>query len=215
MASVYLKAALITFAVLLIGFFFIGQLDSLRANELRSSVDDLALQSETERLLFLYAQTTGNSTKELCTYLSGSSRQREDKAFALSQKIQYYEKGNLLNGEYDRIRNQYYLANAGLYLNLLAAKRYCGSVPYTTILFFYRISPDCPECRAQGGVLDSMRAGYPSMRVFAFPLDADNPVVKALMQRHEIKEAPSLVIDDGKVLTGLKSGGEILPYAGG
>lgn len=212
MASVYLKAALLTIAVLLIGFFFIGQLDAMRAAELRSSVEELALQSETERLLFLYAQTGNGSPAGLCTYLSESSRQREDKAFALSQKIQYYENGNLLNGEYDAIRNQYYLANAGLYLNLLAAEEYCGASPYSTVLFFYRISPDCAECRAQGGVLDSMRGSHPSMRVFAFPIDTSNPVVKALMQQHGITSAPSVVINEGKVLPGLKSEGEIAPY---
>ena len=135
MASPYLKAALLTLAIILLGFFFISQLDAMRASELQSSVDDLLLQSETERLLFLYAQTVDNSTGELCTYLSDSTRAKEDTAFALSQKIQAYESGNLLSGDYDRIRNQYYLANAGLYLDLMGAEKYCNSVNYTTVLF--------------------------------------------------------------------------------
>ena len=212
MASPYVKAALITAAVLLFGFFVIGQLDAMRASELKTSVDNLLLQSETERLLFLYAQTMDNSTVALCTYLSDSTKAKEDTAFALSQKIQAYESGNLLSGDYDQIRNQYYLANAGLYLDLMGAEKYCQTANYTTVLFFYRINPDCPECRAQGSVLDSMRADHPSMRVFAFPLDTDNPVVRALAQRHGISDAPSLVIDDEKVLDGLKSSDEIGEY---
>jgi hypothetical protein len=214
MANLYLKAALLTVAITMVGFFFIFQLDASRASELRSSVDELALQSETERLLFLYTQTLNGSGSELCAYLSKSAQQREDKAFALSQKIQYYEKGNLLNSDYDRIRNQYYLANAGLYLNLLAAKKYCGSAPYTTVVFFYRISPDCPECRAQGGVLDELRKKEPTLRVFAFPLDTDNPVVLAFAERHGITSAPTLIVDDSVVLRGLQNEEEIGAYIG-
>ena len=207
--SPYINAALLTLAITLLGFFFISQLDSMRASELKSNVDDLMLQSESERLLFLYAQTVDNSTSQLCAYLTRSAQTREDKAFALSQKILYYEKGNLLNSDYERIRNQYYLANAGLYLNIRAAEKYCGAVPYTTVLFFYRISPDCPECRAQGGVLDSMRLKYPSLKVFAFPVDTENPVVMAFIEQHKVTSAPTLVIDSETVLTGLKSEEEI------
>ncbi|HIH18418.1 TPA: hypothetical protein HA225_00395, partial [Candidatus Micrarchaeota archaeon] len=57
MASPYIKAGLLTLAITLLGFFFITQLDSMRAGELRSSVDELMFQSESERMLFLYAQT--------------------------------------------------------------------------------------------------------------------------------------------------------------
>ncbi len=212
MASVYLKAALLTLAVALIGFFFVSQIDAMRANELKGDVDSLMLQSESERLLFLYAQTMDNSSEALCTYLQKSTQAKSDKAFALSQRIQYYEKGNLLDANYDRIRDQYYLANAGLYLNLRAAEKYCGSSPYTTVLYFYRISPDCPNCRAQGGVLDSMRANYPMLRVFAFPVDTDNPIVMAFVQRHGITDAPALVVDDKVVLRGLQSESDLAIY---
>ena len=205
MASPYLKAALLTLALTMLGFFFISQLDSMRANELRNEISALAAQSESERLLFLYSQVMDNSTVELCTYLSGAEQRQAGKAYELMRKIQYYEQSNVVNADYDRIREQYYLSNAGLYINMLAAKKNCGSSGYTTMLFFYRIKPDCPECRVQGGVLDNLRASRPELRVFAFPLDSNVPVVGALVARHNISQAPSLVIDDSIVLSGLQS----------
>ncbi|MFA6214641.1 MAG: hypothetical protein WC717_05190 [Candidatus Micrarchaeia archaeon] len=212
MANVYLKAALLTLSVALVGFFLVSQIDAVRANELKGDVEGLLLQSESERLLFLYAQTMDNSSEALCAYLQKSAQAKSDKAFALSQRIQYYEKGNLLDANYDRIRDQYYLANAGLYLNMRSAEKYCGSSPYTTVLYFYRISPDCPNCRAQGGVLDGMRADYPMLRVFAFPIDTDNPVVNAFVERHGIADAPSLVVDDRVVLRGLQGESDLSVY---
>lgn len=212
MASPYLKAALLTAAIALLGFFFISQLDAMRANELRASVEELGLQTDTERALFLYTQVMGNSSEELCNYASGSEQGRADRAYLLSEKIRYYEQSNVLNADYDRIRNQYYVANAALYLNMRAAEKYCGRGNYTTVLFFYRIKPDCPECRAQGGVLDSLRAKHPKLRIFAFPIDADNPVVGLLLKRHAIPSAPALVIDDRSVLSGLKDEAEVEKY---
>jgi hypothetical protein len=214
MASTYLKAAALTLALTCLGFFFISQLDAMRAAELRASIEDLMFQSETERLLFLYEQAMGNSSQGFCDYLSDVQSQRANRAYELSQKIAYYEKSNVLNSEYERIRGQYYQANAALYLNLRAAEKYCGTSPYSTVLFFYRITPDCPECRAQGGVLDNLRKEYPDMRVFAFPIGTNYAFINVLAGRHNVTAAPALVIDDNYVLSGLKSEDEVAPYLG-
>ncbi len=214
MASPYLKAALLTLAIAALGFFFIGQLDSMRASELRASVDELMFQSESERLLALYSQVMDNSSGELCGYASTATRAKEDKAYALAEKIRYYEQSNIVNSEYDKIRNQYYLANAELYLNMRSTARYCGSSPYTTVLFFYKVRENCPECRAQGGVLDSLRSKYPNLRVFAFPSDSDQDFINVFIRRHKITQAPSLVINDSVVLQGLQSEAEVEKYLG-
>lgn len=213
-SSPYAKAALLTAAIALLGFFFISQLDAMRAAELRTSVDDLYLQSESERLLFMYSQVMGNSTAELCGYFSKTTQAKEDKAYALSEKIRYYEQSNVINSEYEKIRDQYYLSNMALYLNMRSAAEYCGQSPYTTVLFFYRIKQDCPECRAQGGVLDSLRKTHPSLRVFAFPNDTGNEFINVFLRRHGISSVPALVIDDSAVLQGLKSEREVEGYLG-
>ena len=83
MASPYLKAALLTLALTMLGFFFISQLDAMRANELRDEINSLASQSESERLLFLYAQVMDNSSVEMCTYLSGAEQRQASKAYEL------------------------------------------------------------------------------------------------------------------------------------
>jgi len=214
MANAYLKAALVTIAITLLGFFFISQLDSMRADELKDSVNDLVFQSESERMLYLYAQVMGNDTGELCSYISGTEKTKASRTYELSEKIRYYERSNLMNAEYERIRNQYYLSNAALYLNTRAAEKYCGQSPYTTVLFFYKVKGDCPECRTQGGALDELGAKYPKLRVFAFPADTEHEFINVFLARHNITTVPAVVIDDNVVLEGLQSKQELEKYIG-
>ncbi|MCX6771513.1 MAG: hypothetical protein NTX79_05660 [Candidatus Micrarchaeota archaeon] len=209
MANVYLKAAMLTAALALLGFFFISQLDAMRTNELKREVGNLAMQAESERQMFLYWQLLGNGSGEMCSYFSGEAGRRASATYDLTQKISAYEKSNVLGSEYDGIRRQYYISNAGLYINLLAAEKYCGTAPYKTILFFYRIGTDCPECRAQGGVLDSLQAGRSDIRVFAFPIDSGEPVIGMLANRSNVTSVPAVVVGDGKPLFGLVGQGEL------
>jgi len=202
-SSPYLKAALLTMALALLGFFFITQLDAMRAGELRAAVDELRMQSEAERMLYFYSQVMGDDSGELCGYLSSTAKAKADRAWALSEKIGFYEKSNIVNADYEKIKGQYYLANAALYLNMRAMGKYCGSLPYDTVLFFYRTRQDCPECRAQGGVLDSLRPSHPSMQVFAFPIDSDYDFVNVFAKRHNLASVPALVVNDQVVLVGL------------
>ena len=53
MISPYIKAALVTLAITLFGFFLISQLDAMKATELQRNVDELIFQSQTERAMFL------------------------------------------------------------------------------------------------------------------------------------------------------------------
>ena len=205
MSNTYLKAALITAALTLLGFFFISQLDAMRANEIRNGVDDLVFQSDSDRMLSLYASVMDNSSTELCVYASASEENQASQAYSLLEKINYYEKSNVVNSDYERIKSRYYLSNALLYLNMRAQEKYCGDSPYTTVLFFYRVKTDCPECRAQGGVLDGLRQTHPNLRVFAFPSDSGLDFINAFIKRHNITSVPSLVIDDSIVLAGLQS----------
>lgn len=214
MVSPYIKAALVTVALTLFGFFVIGQLDAMRAAELRASVDDLLVQSESERLLYTYAQVMGNDSGALCDFVSTSSESQSSRTYALSEKIRYYEQSNLLNADYQRIKDEYYVSNAALYLNARAMAKYCGTTPYRTVLFFYRVNSDCPECRAQGGILDTIVSTHDNVRVFAFPADSNLSFVRLLVKHNNIRAVPSVVIDDSTVLSGLQSEEQLNKYLG-
>ena len=214
MTSPYVKAALITIAIVALGFFFISQLDAMRAGELQGSVNDLLFQAQSEQLIYTYFQTMGNSTQDYCSYIYGSTQQKASQIYDLAEKISYYEKSNLVNAEYNRIRDQYYLSNAQLYLNARAAAKYCGASPYTTILYFYKVKEDCPECRAQGQLLDAVVSKNPSVRVFAFPSDSGYPFIDIFLHRSGITQVPAVVINDKVVLQGLHDEAEIEKYIG-
>ena len=215
MANAYLKAALLTIALTLLAFFFIAQLDAMRAAELRKGVEDLVLESESERLVYQYAEIFGEQGSGLCGYVSSASKARTDKAYELAEKIRYYELSNVVNDEYEQIKTQYFLSNAGLYLNVQATKKYCGSYPYKAVLFFYRAVEDCSECRAQGGVLDTIVKEREDVRVFAFHIDTSHEFINVLARRHNITSVPAIVVDESIVLYGLQDREALLPLLEG
>jgi len=209
MANVYMKAFFLTAAVVLLAFFFISQLDLMRTADLQREIDAMTFDSESERLIYAYTQLMGNGTQAVCSYASGTAKARAARAYALSEKIRYFEQSNVVNADYERIKEQYYLANAALYVNVQTAAKYCGTSPYATILFFYKTRQDCPECQAQGAVLDNIVNSNANVRVFAFPIDTDYEFVNMLAQGHSVASAPALVVNEGKVLTGLHSEDEL------
>ncbi|MCX6769867.1 MAG: hypothetical protein NT051_04280 [Candidatus Micrarchaeota archaeon] len=209
MANVYMKAFFLTAAIVLLAFFFINQLDLMRATDLQRGIDSMLFDSESERLVYAYTQLMGNDTQAVCSYASSTAKARATRAYELSEKIRYFEQSNVVNADYERIKEQYYLANAALYVNVQTAAKYCGTGPYTTILFFYKTRQDCPECQAQGAVLDSVVKGNSNVRVFAFPIDTDYEFVNMLARGHNATSAPSIVVNEGNVLSGLHSEDEI------
>jgi hypothetical protein len=52
------------------------------------------------------------------------------------------------------------------------------------------------------------------MMVFAFPIGTGYAFINVLVGRHGVAAAPSLVINDNYVLSGLKSEEEVAPYLG-
>lgn len=88
------------------------------------------------------------------------------------------------------------------YYSLLQIKDYLLTKEYhdrckqntVSILYFYDV--DCTTCRAQSVILDKIVADYPEIRVYYFDKTTNNPALDTLSSIFNIKENPSLIIND-------------------
>jgi hypothetical protein len=79
----------------------------------------------------------------------------------------------------------------------------CKTKP-TFVIYFYGNADICPECVKTGAALTSLRGDYENMRVYAFDMNLDLPLIKSFAKIYNIKNEslPALVIDK-KVYGGL------------
>lgn len=81
----------------------------------------------------------------------------------------------------------------------------CQTKP-TFVIYFYGNEDICPECVKTGAALTSLRQDYASMRVYAFDMNLDLPIIKSFANIYNIdnESLPALVIDK-KVYGGLNT----------
>lgn len=104
--------------------------------------------------------------------------------------------------EYEQLRRRYFLANMRFYLMLKEYQLQCDDTALKPILFFYSTYNECPECVAQGKILDSVRYECDNARVYAFPADAgDIPMISAFKSYYKVDKTPTLVIGEDKIVT--------------
>ena len=214
----FLKAALLTVVVVGLALAMAAQLDSMRASELRNSVDNALFQNQEQQVVLHFRRVMANDTAAQCTYLTLLRQQQLNDTYPLALKIQDYEKNNLFNSDYESIKTTYFLGVADSYISALEQQRACGSreIP---VLLIYREKTDCPECRTENQILSGLVAARcPSMRIYALPYDFPLMPLQMLADRYNVSDAsraPVTVIDDKTRLEGLQSEDELVAALAG
>jgi hypothetical protein len=199
MVSIYIKAALATFAIFLVGMFMIRSIDEQRIDALNAEVGKVSMEAESSRLFFMYLQTLGESS-DVCPALIDYTKKQAAKTFELASALQEAEVNNVL-GSYTDVHRRYDLANIELYLYYEQARTRCPGSFKQPVLYFYEIGQSCAECGVQGQVLNKVRDDC-GVRVFAFPSNSQETMINALVLRYGITKAPSVVAGD-QTLSGL------------
>ncbi len=121
--------------------------------------------------------------------------------FDLSEKLDFME--NQLGSNNDQVselKKQYFILEARHWM--LAKKRVKDclnndkGVNNTIVLYFYSNQGDCPQCSEQGAVLSYLHKKYKGMKIYSFDSNIDSPVVNVLKNLYDIKNTPSLVINN-------------------
>lgn len=200
----FIKAALLTIAVVLLSIFVASYFDAARANQLKQNVNSVVFENQGRAVLQHYGQVMAKSPTDYCPYLATMIKRQTDKTYELAGKIQDYERNNLFNSEYYSLKTSYYLQLADIYVSSFENRGKCGSSE-TPIAFFFVGNTDCPDCRAQSRVFDALGQRCQGVRVYAFPLDTDLEAIRIFSDRHSVSSAPTIVINDKEKMAGLQS----------
>ncbi|MFH1588459.1 MAG: hypothetical protein ABIA76_03930 [Candidatus Diapherotrites archaeon] len=203
--NLYLKAAILTFLIFLLGLFLAQQMDSLRFNDLQSQVDSEVLELNSTKLSFLFLQLFEEDFQdtELCSIVEQRIDFQARQTFELVQNLENSKKNSLL-ADYDLLKKKYYLKNAELFLYFKQAEKTCGKTELIPILYFYPDKTDCPDCKVQAAILDKTRDECGTVRVFAFPTDLDIEIISLIKSKYGIRQEPSIVLNE-KTFSGIQT----------
>ncbi len=206
-----MKAIILTGFILIVGYLLAVQFDNARASSLKADIDRVNLENQEREVLLHYSQVMTNNPKEICPSLQALRANRLGEVSRLDTEIADYQRSNLFNQDYLDLSNTYFVGSVDLLVTGEENARLCGNREYPVILF-YRYSPDCPDCRAMGPVLNEVANRCANARTYAFPIDTDNQVVLALVNRYKanVSAAPAVSINDGELSVGVQSANSII-----
>lgn len=207
----YLKAGLVTIAILVVIFSAISVLENNRQDTLNRGIEDLTIQSETSRLLFFYSQVfSGDVNAGFCNVMKSSANLRSDEGDVFFSKLSAYENANLL-GNFDSLKKKYVLNRVELWLYSTLLNQRCDT-NVVSVLFFYPSKKPCPECDVQGEILDEIRTQCPNVKIFALSVDDGVDIVSLIEAQFGVSSVPSLVIQNKTVFDKLASRDDLMRH---
>ncbi len=185
----YIVAFLITAGIFLLGLLLGAVLTQSKFNELKDLQQDLRTQLssyETQALL---------ASQNPCKLENADSLTEE--LGSLANRLTAMEEQLGKNDpEVTKLKEYYSLLEIRHWLFLRKINQECSS-SYKLILFFYSSDDtQCPSCQSQGYILTYLRSKYPNVRVYSFDITLQDPALDSLKKLYDIKETPSLVVNE-------------------
>jgi hypothetical protein len=189
------------FGILLGNFFTEKKFENVESIE-----DNLRIQTAGAELQYLLL------LQEPCKYINSTPLAEE--LYNVGERLDYME---AQRGETDtdvlRLKNTYSLLELRDWLFILKTNEQCRT-DFVPALYFYSNAGDCPQCKEQGYTLTYLRKKYPSLRVYAFDMNVENPALDTVKRIYGITETPTLII--GNETYGFTTIGEmeeiLVPY---
>lgn len=205
------KAVILTVFILIVGYLLAVQFDNARAGALKRDIDRVNLQNQEREVLLAYGRVMAKNPQDICPNLEALRANRLSQVSRLDTEIADYQRNNLFNQEYIDLSNSYFVGAVDILVSGEENAQLCGHREFPVVLF-YRQNPDCPDCRAEGPVLNQVAARCPNARTYAFPVDSGNPVVEVLLNRYQVHASamPAMSINDGKLEVGIQSAENII-----
>jgi thiol-disulfide isomerase/thioredoxin len=184
----YVFAFFITGAIFATALYVSNTFNQKKLDEVRAVEDSLSLNilsSETQSALL--QETSCKDVNN--TFLSHELGDLGDKlSYAASQNSPD-------NTDIANLKQYYSLLEIKDYLLMKNVTAKCGLKP-TFLLYFYSNKTNCPDCEKAGYVLDALHEKYPTMRVYSFDYNSEEPAVKTLISIYHIDDnLPALIVN--------------------
>ncbi len=199
--SKYVAAFAITTLIFIVGIIVGNYISSQKLSTIDALQRDLTQKTISSELQYLLM------SEHPCESVDASELTQE--LFDIGSKLDFMENQlGKTNADVISLKAYYSLLEIRHWLFLKKAKKECG-VDADLIVYFYSNEGDCPECQQQGYVLSTIHRNYPSVNIYSFDINIDDPAVVTLRRIHGIYDAPTLVIND-EVLQGSRTMHEVV-----
>jgi hypothetical protein len=191
--DIFVKAGLITAVLLVLSLVVGNYVEGMAYSKMNDAL--LKINENNEAVLIMQSYSEENDTR-VCSMFEQQIDTINGDIYALRSELETQKSTSVLKS-YDMIRREYFLSNARLLSFTKQYTKKCGS-DANIILFFYTSEKVCPECYAQGRIIDEVRSRCNNTKVFSFPVDVDMPIIKSFMAYYGVDKSPSVVIDTQK-----------------
>jgi hypothetical protein len=209
--NVFLKAAIITAAVFLIGIYVGFVLDSMRVEEVKSRITEIDNLWNDVRLLQSYIQKFSNRT-DYCEFLLDENLKVGDKIYEEGLKVEEYENTNRFASNLILEKTRYALLDLQFWINSIDLKKLCNG-NYSTVIYFYSQYDRTPDQNFQDRVLwDLKQECGPKIIYITFPADMDISTIEVVKNIYGIETIPSILINEKTLLNSPVTLREITEY---
>lgn len=202
MVNKYLLAFLLTSILVIAGFAFTRWTDDQRVANFRDIIDESVIEQQSTEQLLLY-ESIFEDKSSVCPALFSRIESQMARTRNVLKELESAQKQSVFSN-FDLVKRKYHAQNIELYLLIEKAIKDCGYNGIEPVVFFYSDKTYCPDCLAQGKVLDSIAVTCPNVRIFAFPWDLGIPVVDVIKAKNNVNKVPSIVFN-AKTTEGLVS----------
>jgi hypothetical protein len=196
----YIIALILSSMVFASGFLVSNLLTSNKLDSLKTIEDNISLT-------ILSAETEYDILREIpCDTPNSIKNTTLNKEISeLAEKLQILETNDQNDERIIAAKKRYTLLLVKDYLLSKKVSESCKIKP-TFVIYFYGNADICPECVRTSTALSSLRSDYENLRVYAFDMNLDLPLIKSFAGIYGIKNEslPALVIDK-KVYGGLNT----------
>lgn len=199
------KAAVLTVLVFAVGIAIGVWMDASRVGETRDRLTEIDLEWNDARLQSLYYSALNDTAS--CAAAMDANLAFNGKIYAEGQTIERYEAINRFAPDLIQQKKRYALLQFQFWLNSINLKKKCGA-DYTIVAYFYSHYDESRtmDQKLQSAVLTDLKEKCDnSVMLVPLPLDMDLTSIELLKSIYGITSAPSILIDEEKVLRGVQS----------
>jgi len=204
------KALVVTIILFLVGVSLGVFIESMRSKSVKDQYEKLELDLLDSKLRQTFFQIIGD---DFCSIAIEDNLKFSDKIYEEGQKIDIYEKFDRLGNQLDVEKRKYGLLKTEFWMNSIILKEKCNS-SYDIVVYFYRDKPESDEEKqlqnVQSKILGDLKEKYgPDLMLIPLPVDLNLSIVDSFVQLHDVREMPTILINQEIKLEGLHSLEEI------
>jgi len=209
---IFLYALVLTFLVFNLGIFFGYMLESSRIGK----INTMYLNAENE-LLDQITQKGALDVLDLnCDLLVEENIKFGDKIFNEALEIKKYEEANRINNDIIFQHKRFDLLRALFWMNSLKIKQQCNS-DYHNLVYFYKYNNPTIEQESKQDFFSNLLKEIKEKKgndVMLIPIAADNdlPSINLLIEKYNITELPTILIDEKIKLSDVRTMEDIEKY---